>query len=72
MPMPTEVTITLAIMTQIQAGSMGMKKKAMEETAQMTADQAKALYLVPTHWVKRGASPPKIMQTASPNIINTV
>ena len=47
-------------------------KKAMEETAQMMADQAKALYLEPTHLVKRGVRPPTTMQTASPNIMNTV
>ena len=70
--MPTEVIITLATITQIQAGSMGIKKKRMEDTAQMMADQAKAFFLEPTFWVNQGDRPPKTIQAASPNIMNTV
>ena len=53
-------------------GSMGMKKKAMEVTAQMMAAQLKALRLDPTHWVNLGERPPKIMQVTSPKVMKTV
>ena len=70
--MPIEVMITLATITQIQAGSIGMKKNRMDDTAQIIAAHAKAFFLEPTFLVNQGERPPKTMQVASPNIMNTV
>ena len=38
----------------------------------MIAAQLKALRLEPTHLVKAGDRPPKIMQVTSPKVMNTV
>ena len=70
--MPMEVTITFTSITHIQAGFMGIKKKAMEDTAQIMAAQPKALRFDPTHFVNAGDTPPNIMQVTSPNIMNLV
>ena len=70
--MPMEVRMTIAIISQMYFGSIGMKKKAMEVTAQMIAAQLKALRLEPTHLVNAGDRPPKIMQVTSPKVMNTV
>ena len=51
---------------------MGMKKKPMDVTAQMTAAQPNAFFLEPTHFVKRGERPPNTMQVTSPKVMNTV
>ena len=67
-----EVRMTITIISQMYFGSIGMKKKAMEVTAQMMADHTKALRLEPTHLVNFGDRPPKIMQVTSPKVMNTV
>ena len=53
-------------------GSIGTKKKAMENTMQMMAATAKALRFEPIHWVNLGDRPPKIIQVTSPKVMNTV
>ena len=67
-----EVTITTAIITQIYEGSIGIKKKATDDTRQMIAAQVKALDFEPAHCVNLGDTPPKIIQVTSPKVINTV
>ena len=64
--------MTVATITQMYFGSIGMKKKPTEVTAQMRAAHIKAFFLEPTHLVKRGDRPPKIMQVTSPKVMNTV
>ena len=64
--------MTTATITQIQAGSIGMRKKLADVTAQIMAAQEKALRLEPTHLVNFGDRPPKTMQVTSPKVMKTV
>ncbi len=70
--MPTEVRITVATISHIYFGAIGMKKNATEVTTQMTAVQMKAFLFEPTSLVNQGESPPNIMQVTSPKAIRTV
>ena len=64
--------MTIATITQMNFGSIGMKKKATEVTAQMMAARRKARRLEPAHCVNLGDRPPKIMQVTSPKVMKTV
>ena len=70
--MPTEVSMTIAIISQMYFGSIGMKKKPTEVAAQMSAAMRKARFLEPAHLVNAGERPPNIMQVTSPKVMKTV
>ena len=70
--MPMEVSTTIPTIAQIQAGSIGMKKKAVEVTMQMSAEPMKAPLLEPIIVVNLGERAPKIIQVTSPKAISTV
>ena len=70
--MPIEVSTTIPTIVQIQAGSIGMKKKATEVTMHMRAEPMKAPLFEPIMLVNRGERAPKIIQVTSPKAISTV
>ena len=70
--MPIDVRITTATITQMNAGSIGMKKNSTDVMAQIAAAHMNAFFFVPTILVNAGDSPPNIIQVTSPKVMNTV